>query len=249
MKFVLASLLCCFSLTAFANSEPAKEEKKEEEKEAPKAVVIELPANFISREIQESHRDIELPKSLVAKIENLYVKAYRVVDPYSAKTDSQLILNIPRKLFPVKVTLEEKTKGVLKSDTVFSTPNGGGIIDLKEVLTGKKGTYYVKFYNQYSTADTEGFTPSLSVFFISKHKKRKIDGKMAGMGCDQYADITRYFKKENSKEGFRVNTTDGRHITVLGGTFVFVVAEPEALNIALVQFQDSRLPDLTCSLK
>ena len=72
---------------------------------------------------------------------------------------------------------------------------------------------------------------------------------MAGMGCDQYADITSYFKKENSKEGFRVNTTDGRHITVLGGTFVFVVAEPEALNIALVQFQDSRLPDLTCSLK
>jgi len=245
LRFILP-LFLFVAVSAYANAPAEKKEEKKEEKPLVKEEEDHTGEGLPSGEVVASHRDISLPKSLVAKIEKLYLKAYRKVEPYSTKTDSQLILNIPRKLFLVKVVVKARTEGVLKHDTLFTTPKGGGVIDLKEVLTNKKGTFFTKFANLYKVENDKGYVPELSAFFVSKHKKRLIDGKMAGLGCDKYVDITSYFTKENAGDGIKVNTTDGRHVTVLGGTFVFVAPEPEALHVAVVEFEDSKRPDLMC---
>lgn len=248
MRVVCLALIFC-STMVWANSAPEPAAKKEEAAPAEAAAPPEslCKEGCSNGEIQESHRDIDIPKSLVGKIEKLYVKSYREMDPYSTKTDSELVLNIPRRLFPVQVLLKEKTKGVLKENTLYNMPNGGGVINLKEILTGRKGTFFAKFALNYKLEGNQQSTPKLTVYFISRHKKRMLDGKMVGLGCDKYVEITKDFQKENSGSGYKINTTDGRHITLLGGTFVFVVPEQDALHIAVVQFQDSGRPDLTCS--
>jgi hypothetical protein len=61
-------------------------------------------------------------------------------------------------------------------------------------------------------------------------------------------EITSYYRKKNlgKGHGFDLYTADQRYVSVMGGTFVAVAFDKEALSVASLTFQDSRFPDLMC---
>lgn len=145
-------------------------------------------------------------------------------------------------LLPAKVYLIEKNRGILGGNKSLELGKGGGEIDLSKWLSDKRGSFYIVFEPQEMP---EGSV--LKVYFLSRAKKRRVDGDNVGSGCNTYLDITSYYNKTMKKEGFLANTTDARHLSLLGGTFVFVVTtEKGPLQLTQVSVTDSRYPQLLC---
>lgn len=172
-----------------------------------------------------SDRDIKIPVKLWEKIEqaNGEIK------------DGTL------NFFPVIVTLQEKSDGVLNENSEkIVLPRGGGDVDLSKYVKGDKGTFTVQF-------DLEDYKPEdLQVYYISQARKRKIDGDIWGAGCRKFLNITSYFLSTAAKDGLVVNTTRNRHLTVLGGNFVFVRKSGKQILLSQVTFTDSSQPQLFC---
>jgi hypothetical protein len=59
-------------------------------------------------------------------------------------------------------------------------------------------------------------------------------------------EITSYFNKTASRLGFSLYSADQRYLSVVGGTFVAVQFEKEALSVATLTLTDSRYPHLLC---
>lgn len=139
---------------------------------------------------------------------------------------------------PIKVQLVEKNPGVLvDSEINYQFPKGGGEIDLSQVTKDQQGTFRVSF-------DLSGFEApeNVQVFFVSKARKRRLQDELWGAGCNKYMDVTSFVKKKMTKDGLEVNTTKFRHLTVLGGHFIFVLKN----QITQVTFTDSAHPDYFC---
>lgn len=142
----------------------------------------------------------------------------------------------------ITVFLVEKNDGIVKDEAVkIQMPKGGGEIDLSQYITDAKGSFYVGF-------DFPEFKDSTAqkVLFMSKTRRRKIDDKVLGSGCNQVLDITTTFMKAMTKEGLKVNTVRERYITVLGGTFFFAAQKPTSVSVAQVTFKDSKHQNLFC---
>lgn len=143
---------------------------------------------------------------------------------------------------PIKVRLIQKSEGVLKYEKIeFSFSRGGGQIDLKDHVKGEKGSFYIQF-------NLEEFKnlKDLKVLFYSKNRKRKIDGVVFGSGCNVFFDITNKFIEQNSKEGIKVNITDLRHLTVIGGHFIIYAKDQDRVVMTQVEFFDSQKRDYFC---
>jgi hypothetical protein len=140
---------------------------------------------------------------------------------------------------PIKVKLVEKNPDVLvDSEVNYQFPKGGGEIDLSQVIKDQQqGTFRVSF-------DLSGFENSenVQVFYVSKARKRRLQDELWGVGCNKYMDVTSFVKKKMTKDGLEVNTTKLRHLTVLGGHFIFVLKN----QITQVTFTDSTHPDYFC---
>ncbi|QDK38909.1 hypothetical protein [Bdellovibrio sp. NC01] len=144
----------------------------------------------------------------------------------------------------LSVFLVEKNDDIVKGEAVkISLPKGGGEIDLAQYITTNKGSFYVGF-------DFPQFTESTAqkVVFLSKTRKRRIDDKVLGAGCNQFLDITTTYTKEMAKAGLKVNTVRERYITVLGGTFFFSAQKAGTTYISQVTFKDSRYQNLFCEV-
>ncbi len=139
----------------------------------------------------------------------------------------------------VKVVLKEKNQGTLiEPELEFRFPKGGGKIDLSQyVKPGVNGTFFVSFNFEELPAGEKG-----RVFFIPQTKKRKIDDDIWGSGCNKYLDLKKFITGEGQKKGIEVNTTDFRHLAVLGGTFFFATD----LVVSQVTFHDSQQQSLFC---
>ncbi|MBX3039682.1 MAG: hypothetical protein KF789_03100 [Bdellovibrionaceae bacterium] len=143
---------------------------------------------------------------------------------------------------PVNVILKEKSPGVLVDPLIrIVFPRGGGLIDLASYTTGKQGSFYVKF--EWPEAEK---AEDISIWYDSKARRRKLDDGFWGTGCGRFYEITQGLKREMASEGLKVNTTRERHLTVLGGHFVFAMKKPHQNFVAQVTFKDSRLPVLFC---
>lgn len=142
----------------------------------------------------------------------------------------------------VKVFLVEKNEGIIEGEAVeISLPKGGGNIDLSRFVTDKKGSFYVGLeFPGFEGASTK------KVLFISATKKRRIGNQVFGAGCNQMFDITDKFLKEMSGEGLKVNTTQDRYLSVLGGTFIFAAQKEHDILLAQVTFQNSQNSFLFC---
>jgi len=138
---------------------------------------------------------------------------------------------------PIEIRFQEKTPGVLV-DPEFKIifPRGGGEIDLFRFVKEKQGTFRV-FFNLAPFKGSKNF----HVYYVSRAKKRKLDGEVWGAGCRKYMDVTSALLKG----GIEVNTTRARHDSVLGGHFVIVADQ----QVTQVTFRDSSQSHLFCDDK
>lgn len=138
----------------------------------------------------------------------------------------------------VKVRLVEKTPGVLVEPEVeIKFPRGGGEIDLADFVKAQQGTFRVFF-----DLEDEGTGDQMRAYFISRARKRKLDGEVWGAGCNKYMDIKKFILGEGKTKGIEVNTTRSRHDSVLGGTFFFSSGH----QVTQVTFKDSQQSHLFC---
>jgi hypothetical protein len=142
----------------------------------------------------------------------------------------------------VSVFLVDKNPGILKDEALkFELPRGGGEIDLSQYLNNRQGSFYVGF-------EFPSFTEAKQskVLFISHARKRRLGESVYGAGCNQILDITTKFNLAMQGEGLKVNTTRERHISVLGGTFLFSAEKGDTIYVAQVSFVDPEHKNLFC---
>ncbi len=142
----------------------------------------------------------------------------------------------------VSVFLVQKNPGVVEGEAVrIDMPKGGGNIDLSRYITNQRGSFYVGFeFPAFAEAKNK------KVLFVSGTRKRKIEGKIFGAGCNQFFDITDHFFKEMKGEGIKVNTTQERYLSVIGGTFLFSAQKDNDVLIAQVTFKNPQFSALFC---
>lgn len=142
----------------------------------------------------------------------------------------------------VQIFLVEKNPGVVAGEAVkISLPKGGGTVDLSRFITSKQGTFYVGFeFPEFAEAQAK------KVIFISNTKKRRIGNQVFGAGCNQILDITDRFMQEMKGEGLKVNTTQERYISVMGGTFLFAAQKGSDVFLAQVTFTHPQQAALFC---
>lgn len=177
--------------------------------------------------------DIKVPSKMWDLVE---FKGNEAHDEHAPKVSRNLIFS------DVKVFLVEKNEGIIEGEAVeISLPKGGGNIDLSRFVTNQKGSFYVGF-------EFPGFegAKAQKVLFVSATKKRRIGSQVFGAGCNQMFDITDRFLKEMSGEGLKVNTTQDRYLSVLGGTFIFAAQKEHDILLAQVTFQNSQNSFLFC---
>lgn len=146
---------------------------------------------------------------------------------------------------PLKVQLKEKNSGILtKEEIVIQLPRGGGEIDLAQFVKTKQGSFYVKFYFDQKVSAEKSF-----VYFVSRNRKRRVDGELLGSGCRSYFDVKNYLTKSEKTGGLLLNTTRLRHLSVLGGTFVFAHVIGKEVRLSQITFKDSKNPKYFCESK
>lgn len=143
----------------------------------------------------------------------------------------------------VKVDLIEKFPGVLKKSHIqIQLPAGGGQIDLADYLTDKTGTFFLSFRNA-GDQDLE----QESMFFVSRYPQIVSFGETIGSGCHKLLVLNSAFKNEVQTKGLEVNTTNARHLALIGGTFVLLKKVDGQNQMAQVTFFDSRFTDKSCA--
>lgn len=143
---------------------------------------------------------------------------------------------------PVTVFLVQKNEGIVNNEAIkIELPKGGGDIDLSQYLTGNNGSFYVGF-------EFPDFVESTAqrVLFVSHARKRKLDDQIYGAGCNQILDITNKYMLAMKGEGLKVNTTRERHLSTIGGTFLFSAQKAGSTLVAQVTFKDSKHQNLFC---
>lgn len=196
----------------------------------------EAPAKTVK--VRQTGNDFRLPASLWDKL--LPSDAAGITDLKAEAEDGNTVAGV--NFAPIIVTLTEKNSGVLAHSPIqFEFPQGGGMIDLAEWVTGKPGTFYVNF-------DVDGIKKPehLTVYYLSKARKRRFDNQVFGAGCRSYFNIKKHFLAEHPKYGIAVNTTRDLQTTILGGHFLFSWQREDSFMVTQVQFLDSRNPQLFC---
>ena len=181
-------------------------------------------------QIKQLPSDFKIPKKIFEKIQE------------HAKSESKLIS--PVFIFlPVQVQLKSFQKNVIVDNEVNITfPNGGGTLDLKDFIRNQ-GTFSLSF-------PKSAFVDGLEMFdfvFVSNTKQQFLDGDKVGLGCNFAVQMTALYPKFNSSDFLKVNTTDFRHLNVIGGQFILVFKKSNQYYLTHINVIDSTQPELFCS--
>lgn len=142
-----------------------------------------------------------------------------------------------------KLFLTEKNPHILNNPSyVIEFPRGGGKVDLANYLSGDQGSFYVGF--ELPPEFQEG--TNFRAIYISQARKRKIDDRVFGAGCNRYFEITPKFLEMMKTEGIKANTTRQRHATILAGHYIFSVMKDNRIYITQVTITDSQNKNLLC---
>jgi hypothetical protein len=142
----------------------------------------------------------------------------------------------------IKLVLIEKNEGVLVHPAIeIDLPRGGGLIDLAKYMGEKTGTFFVKF----DFRPIENAEPT-TIHYSSQSRKRKLEGKIIGSGCGVFVDVKDYVLKSEKSGGIMLNTQRNRHLSVLGGTFIFSTKNDRENYLSQITFTDSRYPQYFC---
>ncbi len=145
---------------------------------------------------------------------------------------------------PVKVFFNSKSAGIFHHEKIiYNLPRGGGTIDLAKNAEGDRGTFFLKFgLNEFSNPN------GMKVFFLSNAKKKRIDNEIYGAGCNVYFDVTSSLLKAQTASGMKFNITDARHVSSMGGHFLFVQLEKDKVFLSQVEFTDSKNREQLCKI-
>ena len=196
--------------------------------------------------IEKTSKDFLIPREVRSDIEKKYLKFIRSENIKNVLTDEELLSRIPREYLDIEIYLRADAPGVLSNNTKFLLPRGGGEIDLKDYVRGKKGYFYL-VTNVKRTNQPSKKIDKFLVYFLSETKSRKILGDKFGSGCRKYMDITKIMLGANSRGGLQLNVTDLRYLPVIGGTFYFVNFDPERkIYLGALRVTDTRYSDFFC---
>lgn len=187
----------------------------------------------LTRTSVESH----LPRSL-------FEKMYSLLSPDGGKTLTLATANgpLPSVFAPLRIYLVEKNRGILTNGhTEIVLPSGGGEVDLRDFIQSKNGSFYfvVEFMPELADVDRH-------VYYLSRAEERMVDGEKFGAGCHSYFEISKAFNKAMKKNGYSLNTSKGRHISALAGTFYFAAVREGKLFLASLIIKDSANVKLQC---
>ncbi|MGZ3769670.1 MAG: hypothetical protein ACXVCP_08815 [Bdellovibrio sp.] len=195
--------------------------------------------------IPEFNEDVKIPSQAWDLLENKSTEhAAAEAESGGGGHSSPEPAAAPKKIIfsEVTVILSQKNPGIIKNEAVkISLPKGGGVIDLSQFVTANKGSFFVGF----EFPAFEGAT-SKKVIFVSETRKRRIGSEVFGAGCNKFFDITEKFFKEMKGEGIKVNTTQERYLSVIGGKFLFSAKKDIDTYVAQVTFLNSDYPSLFC---
>lgn len=141
---------------------------------------------------------------------------------------------------PLEVIFESEMQGTLSEDTHFIFSNGGGAVDLKNLIK-KQGSFYFYFPKQQFEK-----TPNLDhIYFISEFPKKKIENENFGIGCGQWVDLKSQFSVLKVKQT-KLNTTDQRYLYVAAGYYIFVFRKSNQVYLTHLHLTDSNYINLKC---
>jgi hypothetical protein len=202
--------------------------------------------DYVPGGIERTSKEFLIPRDLRETIEKEYVRFIHKENIKNILPDEELTARIPREFLDVDIYLRQAATGTLVDHTHFTLPRGGGEIDLKNYVRGKKGSFYLTYKVRHShTPDAP--IKDLHVYFSSETKIRNIDGEDYGVGCQKYLDVTQKMAAANSGAGLQLNATDHRYLPVVGGVFYFVDFDPERkIFLGAIRLIDSRYPEDSC---
>lgn len=196
--------------------------------------------------VEKTSKEFLIPRELRTHIEKQYLAFIRKENPKVVLPDEEIMARIPREFLNAKIFFRASAPGVLRNHTQYALPRGGGEIDLKEIVTGTKGSFYFT-YQLARTSEPDVHLKDVHVYFASEVKKRKIDGEEFGAGCNTFMEVTKQLQKANSEGGLQLNATNQRYLPVIGGVFYFVDFNPERkMYLASVRIKDTRYPEYSC---
>jgi len=184
-------------------------------------------SDIVTFEVEDLPMDFQIPSQIWAITED-------VIEPAKPK---------PITYGPLSLKLSEKNKGILlESAAIFNLPSGGGEIDLSKVVTGQPGTFFLGF-----NVPVKDKLLNKKIYFISQSRQRKVDNEILGSGCNKLLDLSSSLGSLEFKDLITLNTTRDRHLSVLGGHFIFLLETETSWIVSQVTFYDSKRQDLFCS--
>jgi hypothetical protein len=207
---------------------------------------------FSPVEISHAPETVPLPRSLWEKIENLINsdgdspaagEKKEAAKGEGGGAKSHKSLSLPTVFAPLKIFLIEKNKGILaRGNTQITFAPGGGDLDLHDFVQDRNGSFSfaAEFVPEIEDAQTH-------VYFLSNSVLRHHDKEILGSGCDTYFDVSSAFAKALKVGGLLINTTDGRHISALAGTYFFATVHDHSLYLASLVIRDSVHHKLQCA--
>ena len=190
---------------------------------------------FSTHDMSRTSSESYLPRSLFEKMTKLLDVEGKKTAPGKGP--------LPSVFAPLKVYLVEKNRGILThghTEVIF--PAGGGELDLHDFVLAKNGSFFfaAEFMPDLPPTDRH-------VFFLSHAEERRLGGETFGGGCHSYFDVSSAFNKAMKTDGYLVNTSEGRHVSALAGTFYFAAVRDEKLYLASLTIKDSGYPKLQCA--
>ncbi len=196
--------------------------------------------------VDKTSKEFLIPRELRENIEKDYLAFIRKENIKNVLPDAEILARIPREFLDINLFFKGSAPGVLSDNTEFKLPRGGGEIDLKNYIKGKKGTFYMSFSVKRSHSP-EAPIRNLHIYFMSEAEARTIDNEKFGVGCQKYLDVSALLIKSNDDEGLQLNATEHRYLPVLGGVLYFVDFDPDRkIFVAAVRITDSRYPKEIC---
>lgn len=185
---------------------------------------------------RQSSRDVKVPRTLVALVE----KEYR---DYLTQNKLNVDQELLRQFIDIEVEFLQGRTPALNDSALVSTPLGGGVIDLAEMVQERPGSFHVKVRSKTSKGEK---LSDVRVFFVNRARNRKMSDGSYGAICGEIYEISNHYNKHMSSDGWTLYSADQRYLSVLGGTFVLVSYTPESILVGSVTFMDSRYPQLMC---
>lgn len=192
---------------------------------------------------EHTDKDIRVPQSVIKKIEDLYLGHLHKKNPHEGRTNTQLLLEVTREYFRIAIKLYSSQQEVLKNNVQVEFARGGGVIDLADFVTEKRGRFNVQVdLGLKEDQSLEDFR----AYFISGSRKRKVGDETMGAGCGQALEVTNFFKEKILTGRQVVYNADGRYASLLMGTFVVALMDDGVLKLSTISFTDSRFSHLAC---